>query len=204
MLSPQHSPRPVTGKLPYIRAGLLAALLIMSGCSSNMLPSSEQTIKSQWNSYEDVKMAFNRIIPGQTTRDELKDLGFDLYTNPNTRLLNYLDVRQLFMPNSSIQTADLHPDIQLCLQAKTACQGYEIALKSINSTRYGNVMLDMLNMKRKTRTSGWRFQGLIILNDDQVVYTLDSGQPNVLELEGKKNPLGPLQDISISPKIPLK
>ena len=71
----------------------------------------------------------------------------------------------------------------------------------MNSERYGNVVLDMFNFRRKTRTTGWKFQGLIILNGERVVYKLESGEPKILELEDRENPLGPLQEISVTPNL---
>ncbi|MDQ5909296.1 MAG: hypothetical protein QG599_1391 [Pseudomonadota bacterium] len=179
--------------------GITTGLFTVS--CSNLLPTVKQTTDSQWVSYEDAKRSFDRIMPGKTTVAELKSLGFDPFEKPNIRLLNYLEITELFIPNASIQLVDLHPDIQTCLKAKSACQAYEIAPKDINSLRYGNVLLDVFNFRKKTRTTGWKFQGLIVLNDNLVVYKLEGGQPNILELEDKENPLGPFQNISIDPNI---
>ena len=187
---------------PSTIVGPLAALLM--GSCSNLLPTLDQTVESQWNSYEAVKQSFDRVHPGHTTVGELKALGFDPFENPNIRVLNYLEITQRFIPNASIRLADLHPAIRACLEAKTACQGYEISPKILRSQRYGNVVLDVFNFRRKTRTTGWSFQGLMVVNADLVVYKLEGGQPSVLELEDKENPLGPLQDMSVNPSIPLQ
>lgn len=173
---------------------------IMTGCS-NLLPTVEQATVSPWNSYAETQQSFDKIILGKTTSEELKGLGFDPFTNPNIKLLNYLEVTRIFIPNESIRLADLHSDIRICLKAKIACQGYEISPKVLNIERYGNVALDVLNFRRKTRTTGWKFQGLIILNKDLVVYKLKGGQPNILELEDNENPLGPLQNIQVTPDL---
>lgn len=185
-----------------IMVGSLTALLT-GGCS-NLLPTIDQSVEFRWNSYEEVKQSFDRIQPGQTTVEDLKELGFDPFENPNIRVLNYLEITQRFIPNASIRLVDLHPAIRACLEAKTACQGYEISPKILHSQRYGNVVLDVFNFRRKTRTTGWSFQGLMVVNAGQVVYKLAGGQPSVLELEDKENPLGPLQDMSVNPSIPLE
>lgn len=180
--------------------GMLSAGLSMTGCA-NLLPTVEQTTESQWKSYEDAKQSFDKIMPGKTTSGELKALGFDPFENPNIKLINYLDITRIFIPNESIRLADLHPNIRTCLKAKTACQGYEISPKITYSERYGNVVLDVFNFRRKTKTTGWRFKGLIILNGELVVYKLESGEPKILELEDRENPLGPLQEISVTPNL---
>jgi hypothetical protein len=178
------------------------ALAVTSGCSS-LLPTVEETTESPWKSYEDTKRSFDKIMPGQTTLEELKELGFDPFDNPNIRLIDYLEITRRFLPNQSITLQVLHPDMRTCLEAKIACHGYEVAPKMVRSKRYGNVILDVFNFRRKTRKTGWSFSGLIILNRDLVVYKLEGGEPNILELEDKKNPLGPFQDISVSPDIGL-
>ena len=180
--------------------GLISAQLIMTGCS-NLLPTVEQTTESRWKSYEDAKQSFDKIMPGKTTFGELKALGFDPFESPNIKLINYLDITRIFIPNESIRLADLHPDIRTCLKAKTDCQGYQISPKITYSERYGNVVLDVFNFRRKTKTTGWKFQGLIILNGELVVYKLESGEPKILELEDRENPLGPLQEISVNPGL---
>jgi hypothetical protein len=173
--------------------GLLFVTLL-TGCSS-LLPRVENTTESPWHSFEDAQEDFEKIIPGQTTISELKELGFDPYISPNVSLINYLDLIQHFIPNSSIEMEDLPPSVQACLYEKEACYGYVIEPSVIHSKRYGNAALDVLNFKKLTQVSGWRFKALLVLKKDLVVYKLAGGEPNVLKFEKKNNPLGPLQDI---------
>lgn len=184
------------------KIGVIFSALLLGGCSS-LLPTLEQTTQSSWKGYEAARKAFDNIQPGKTRAEELWAMGFDPFKNPNINLLNYLDVTRLFVPNESIRLADLPPELQLCLQAKTDCVGYGISSGNVFRERYGSAFLDIFNFRRKTRTSGWQFQGTIILNKDLVVYKLESGRPNILEFEDKNNPLGPLQDISVPAQIPI-
>ncbi len=165
-----------------------------SACSG-LLPTLDKKTQSPWGSFEAAKTSFDKIIPQETTNEELKALGFDPFETPNTKLITYLDIIQKFIPNESIGFGDLDPGIQACLKAKADCHGYEITPQEIRNKRYGNAFLDLFNFRRKTRISGWRFSALIVLKNGLVVYKLWGGQPNVLEYEDKKNPLGPLQDI---------
>ena len=185
------------------RRGLVAALLalvLLPSCSS-LLPSAVQITESQWHSYDQARAAFDAIKPGSTTQAELWQMGFDPFKYPNIKLLNYLDVTRQFLINDSIHLADLDAEIRSCIKARTLCQGYEVALGKSDRERIGNAFLDIFNFRRKTRTTGWQFRGLIVLEKDLVVYKIESGQPVIREFEDKTNPLGPLQDISLPSPI---
>lgn len=174
---------------------ILLILMTSSGCSGGLLPSVKQTTKSPWQSFEEAKIAFDKIVPSQTTSQDLKRLGFDPFATPNVKLVTYLELTEKFLPNQSIRIEDLDPGVQACLRARETCQGYEVSPKVLNSNRYGNVFLDLFNFRRKQITTGWNFTALIVLKDDLVVHKIWGGEPNVSEFEDKKNPLGPLQDI---------
>lgn len=179
---------------------LIAFFLI--GCSS-LLPSVRQRSESIWTSYDQAQQAFERIQPGTTQIEELWTLGFDPRKHPNIRLLNYLDIIKQFIPNDSIPMNSVDEAVRDCLQAKTDCHGYLFTTGFTYRKRIGNAFLDVFNFRRQTQTNGWQFQGLIVMNKDLVVYKLASGQPNIHDFEDKKNPLGPLQDISIPAQVDL-
>ncbi|MBS1224722.1 MAG: hypothetical protein H6R24_1400, partial [Proteobacteria bacterium] len=101
--------------------GTISAELVLIGCS-NLLPTIEQTTESRWKNYEETRQSFDRIVPGKTTSTELRELGFDPFENPNIKLLNYLDIIRIFIPNESIRMVDLHPNVRNCLKAKTECR----------------------------------------------------------------------------------
>lgn len=175
--------------------GSLAALLFTVGCGA--LHTSGRTIaKSPWPDFASAKAAFDRIEPGQTTMTELRTLGFDPYTNPNVRILNYLDIQNRFLPNQSVRMEDLPMPVRQSLDAKEKSVAYELDLTVINSQRYGNLFLDVFAFNRKTHETGWNFKALVLLNHDKVLYKLWSGQPNVDRFEQKKKPLGPFQEIN--------
>jgi hypothetical protein len=182
---------------------ILLLSLIGSGCAG-ILPSVKNTTKSPWLHFEDAKRSFDKITSQQSTSDDLKRLGFDPFEIPNVKLITYLDLLKIFLPNDSIKMENLDPGVQSCLQARDACQGYEITPKILNSKRYGNAFLDLLNFRRQKITRGWRFYALIVLNDGLVVHKVWGGEPNISEIEDKRNPLGPLQNVdNILPSIKL-
>jgi hypothetical protein len=145
-----------------------------SGCGS-LLPTTKQTSKSHWNSFEEAKAAFDKIIPYKTTAEEMKELGFDPFSKPNIKILNYVDIINRFIPNPSIKIEDLDEGIQTCIKARAYCQAYEFAPQDIRSKRYGNVLLDLFHFRRNVTQSGWRFEAFIVLVDGIVVYKMWGG-----------------------------
>ncbi len=168
-------------------------IFLCCGCSA-MLPESRSSVESSWGSFEQAKLAFDKVTPHNTTSDELAKLGLAPFVTPNIKILSYLDIIKRFMPNASITKADMDQGIQQCLDTKDTCQAYEINLHKLKNKRYGNVFLDLFHFKRKSHKYGWNFWALIVLSNDLVVYKIWSGQPKVDEYLYRKNPLGPLQE----------
>lgn len=167
--------------------------LLCAGCSS-LLPVVKGRIESPWESFEQAKQEFDKIIPYQTGTEELQSLNFAPSQNPNIEIVTYLDLVNRFMPSSSFQKEDLPKGIQDCIENNNLCYGYELKISQIQSKRFGNVFLDLLNFKRETHKTGWEFNALIVIKNDQVVYKLWSGKPQINEFSSRKNPLGPLQE----------
>ena len=176
-------------------AGL--ALTLLAGCSA-LLPHGESVADSPWNSYDDAIKTFEKIVPHQTTVEDLAKLKLDPMHNPNITLLNYSDVLRRFITSPSTDMEDLDSGVRECIEAKLACRGYEIDQKSLTRQRYGNFWADFLNFRRKTDIVGWRFNGVILLKNGVVVYKLTGGQPAIHEREETSNPLGPLQGVGES------
>lgn len=152
-------------------------------------------VQSPWATYRDAQLTFDKIIPGQTTNLELRDLQLDPDANPNIAILNYADVLQRFVPHASISMNDLDAGVRECISAKTVCKGYAIAQKSVNKNREGNFFADILGFERETHTTGWSFNALILMKDGLVIYKLTGGQPQIIEREHVKNPLGPVMGL---------
>lgn len=174
---------------------LLLATALVCGCSG-LLPKTKEVTRSPWPTYQAAQDAFDKIIPGQTTIAELRQMSMDPTSNPNIAILNYADVMRKFMLNQSFSINDLDNGVRECVSAKVACRGFEINQSLVEKNRQGNVMLDVLGFYRETQTTGWRFNGLILLKDDIVVYKLTGGQPVIAQTDENKNPLGPVQALS--------
>ncbi|MFZ3209784.1 MAG: hypothetical protein WA140_13290 [Geobacteraceae bacterium] len=170
---------------------LLCALFVLSACNA-LLPSAKESIRTPWASFDDARGAYDRVIPNVTTANQLKAIGFDLYSTPNVRRLNYVDIS---IATQSIKREELNNGFQVCIAAKDRCKGYEIEPRRVQNERYGNFWLDVLNFRRKTRETGWRFKALFVIVDDIVVDKLWSGAPYIVQERDARNPLGPFQDV---------
>jgi hypothetical protein len=176
---------------------LLALAGALAGCSS-MLPRSKETsgaVTTAWQSYEEAEQAFGRITPGRTTVAELATLRLDPRTNPNISVLHNFQVRERFIPNNTVTLADLDDGVRQCVEARSACLGWQIDQSAMQKKRNGNAALDMLKMRRETHSSGWRFTGLLLIKDGVVLYKLAGGQPLIHEIAETEDVLGPLQAI---------
>lgn len=174
---------------------ILLLFSLLSGCSG-MLPVAKTTDQSPWDTFNQAKSAFDRVIPYKTTRQELEGLGFAPYQSPNIEILNYLAIINKFMPNTNITKEDLDVGLRHCLEAKNGCVAYEMKLRKIKNQRQGNLILDMFKFRRETQQTGWLFTSFIVLVDDLVVYKLWDGKPLIDTQTYRKNPLGPLQEPS--------
>ena len=163
-----------------------------------MLPSSREVAASGsgWQKYADAETTFQKIIPGKTTAAELKALNLDPGTNPSVARLQTWQVRDKFIPNTLVTLEDLDQGVRECVQAREACKAYEVNYISTQTKRVGNPALDVLKMQRHTQTAGFRFNGLILVKDDVVVYTLTAGQPRIQQVEEKPDLLGPVQALA--------
>lgn len=179
---------------PVSALTLCLAVWLLAGCTS-LLPRSKEVTASPWASYREAQATFDLIVPGKTTAEELKALDLDPEKMPNIAILNYSDVLRRFMLNQSVTMSDLDRGVQECVMAKTVCRGLEINQRLVKKHRNGSFWLDFLGFKRETHIEGWRFNGLVLLKDDLVVYKLTGGQPVIHESEESQTPLGPVQSI---------
>jgi hypothetical protein len=176
---------------------LLASLGVLAGCSA-LLPKSKETAgdaTNTWQSYRDAEQAFDRIVPGKTTMDELRALRFDPRANPSITPMPRYEIMQLFMVNKTVTMDDLDSGVRDCLAAQAGCSGWRIDQTASQKKRTGNAALDIMRLRRETQTSGWRFTGLLLVKDGVVLYKLSGGQPHIHEIAETEDALGPLSAI---------
>lgn len=170
--------------------------LLTSACAT-WLPEAHSN-NTSFQSFDEARAAIEVLVPMKSDRSALEKNGFSAAKHPNTNLLTHADVVRRFLPSSLLRREDLDPGILACLEARDACRGVEILGARIDRVRKGSFWADFLNFQRRTETTGWRFNALVLLVDDLVVYRSWGGQPAVNELEVVRNPLGPFQDIGPS------
>lgn len=179
---------------------LMAAVGMMfltTGCQS-LFVSKQSVTECQWTNWDQVNFAFKQIVPNHTTAKQLRVMGFDPRVTPNIKIMPYVDIIPLFMPNPNIRIEDLPLGVQVYVESKQNKRAYMVELENVQDKRHGNLLLDMFGFKRETHESGWRFKGLILIKDDTVVYTLSSGEPDISCEDADVRPLGPFQDLSDS------
>ncbi len=165
-----------------------------TGCQSLFINNRTVT-QSPWTNWDQVNIAFNRIVPNHTTVGELQGMGFDPRATPNIKIMPYVDIVPIFMPNPNIGLDDLPIGVRIYIEAKTNNCAYLMEIQNVQEKRHGNLFLDIFGFKRLTHDSGWRFKGLILIKDNVVVYTLSSGEPDISVDESKIRPLGPFQEL---------
>lgn len=175
-----------------LRATMIFAVIMLAGCDS-MLPRSKAVAESGWGSFDDARAAFDKLELHKTRADELAKLGFDPFANANVTLLNYSDLIRRFVPGTVALAESIDGDILDCIAVKERCRAVEVDINNSASERVGSFFLDFLNFRRRTEISGWRFNAVVVLKDDVVVYKLWGGRPLIKEVIENRNPMGPLQ-----------
>lgn len=173
--------------------GAAAAILALAAGCQALLPDAASRTDIAWQSYDEARKAIERIQPYESTRADLTAMGLDPGSNAAMTILGYSEILQRFAAGSALRPEDYERGIRDCLSAGKRCVGYALQTRKVRRDRVGNFWLDSLNFHRETHVTGWSFNALLLLVDEQVVYTLYGGQPRIREVERVRNPLGPLQ-----------
>ncbi len=176
---------------------VLLVLGVLGGCA-NLLPGLKREVSNPWTDFAAAKQSFDQIIPFRTSMQTVRALGFDPDITPNMQVLNQAQVIEAVLPSPLQERSAIPPGIVQCMQAGAACMGYAMEPSRIAQQRVGYFLLDLLNFYRNTVTTGWKFAALIVVIDEQVVYTQWSGQPQIHTAVVSTNPLGPLQSTDTS------
>lgn len=178
----------------------LALVMATTSCAT-WLPEAH-TDTTSFQTFDEARVAIEALVPRKSDLSSVEKNGFNAKTHPNTTILTHADVARRFLPSSLLRREDLDPGILACLEARDACRGIEVAAAKIFRQRKGSFWADFFNFQRRTETSGWRINAIVLLVNDLVVYRAWSGQPVINEMEIARNPLGPFQDIGPSRVTP--
>jgi hypothetical protein len=170
---------------------LALCTLAVTGCAE-LLPKSAVRTEVQWESFDEAKAMVEAITPYKTTKADLVSVGVGEF-NPAVTLLSHAEVALRFPIGGVLNESDVDPGIRDCLKAGKSCSAYQLNIKHINNDRVGDFWLDTFRFRRETESRGWTFTALILFVKDSAVYAVYGGQPNVLELQVDRNPLGPFQ-----------
>lgn len=183
--------------------GCLAILVLFISITScaTLFPRSRNTIVSPWKNFDEIEAAYEKITPGQTIA-EVHKLGFDPRKVPNIEILNFVQMREEFIPqNSAIQISDLPEEIQLAIKAKDRAIAYKIDYSDIKKEAAKKTATSWWlytgKFDRSINITGWQFKkGILVFVDDVIVYKLKPGsKPKLQEKNEDIKPLGPFQEL---------
>lgn len=179
-------------------AALAAALAAsLAGCAS-LLPRSRAVDAAAFASHDAARTAFERIAPYRTTLAQLRDLGFDVRAHANVLHTPYPQWVAQLVPSPALGFEQLDVGIRDCIAAQQRCRAYEFRFGDRASARIGPFLPDFLAFRRVTRITGWRFQGVVLVRDDVVLFRNHGGESRIEHTEEQVNPLGPLQGLGQS------
>lgn len=183
-------PRAPARPLSMALAALLSASL--AGCAS-LLPRGSSEQPSGFDSFEAAQRALEQVTPFRTTVAELAGLGFDPEGGRNVTRVPYPEVVTRLAPHPGVPLETLDEGVRACVVAQAQCRAYVFHLGGQTQRREGSFWLDFFNFKRTTAVAGWRFDGLVVVRGDLVVFRNFGGEARIDRNERQVNPLGPLQ-----------
>lgn len=177
----------------FARHLTVAWVVALCGCSA-LLPKGQTEDLSPFTKYEDARDALRKVVPYRSTLADLKALGFDTQSSTNVREIAYPQFMSLVAESPNLPMDQLDVGIRDCIKASSRCRAYVFQFGHQSRNRTGGFWLDFFNFYRVTHTTGWRFQGVVLVRDDQLVlFRNHSGEPNIDKTDVRRNPLGPLQ-----------
>ena len=178
-----------------LRALPALVLCLSTGCAS-LLPHGRSEEVSPFGSFDAARDALESIEPYKSTVEDMKRLGFDAHASSNVRETPFPQLVGHLVPTPFLPLTDLDPGIRECFAVRHRCRAYQFHFSKMVRQRTGAFALDLLNFKRVTVTSGWKFEGLFLVRDDGVVlFRNHGGEPKLESTEVEGNPLGPLQSL---------
>ncbi|HXB52376.1 MAG TPA: hypothetical protein VNU69_06400 [Rhizomicrobium sp.] len=169
------------------------SLVVLAGCGG-LLPDQQVQSASPFQSYDQVVESFNQIVPGMTNAQDLPNLGFDSRT-ANVDVLSYVDIETRFLQAPGLRWDHLDPAVQACIRAEAYCNGYVFHPSHSSNKRLGAVVPDLLGFERITRSVRWSADVTLLVMNGRVVHKVFSGTPRSENVDDRKQPLGPVQDL---------
>lgn len=186
----------------FILAGI--AVLVAGCASSSMLPKSQKTSDLPWQQYKEMDAAYEMIKPGQTTRLQLRAIGFNPDRFSGVQRLDYFQTRKLIQGDNSqnFKLEDLPAGLQECYKLADRCRAVIYRAEPRQSQEIGNVIANKTDYRVTTVTTGWMLTATTFMkseeadvesDSDVVLYKSKSDTPIINDTEVKKDPMGPLK-----------
>ena len=173
----------------------LALAAVLAGCSG-ILPRESDANTAQFQTYNDLMAAYDKIVPGSTTLAQLSEIGLDPKKLPNIQVLSYIEVTNKFMPQYSPITIDRLPKgARECIEANSRCSAFVFRFDRRQTRHNGNVAADIFQFHQEKVKYGWSAEIIVLMRDEDVVYKVISGMPYAEERMDNSRPLGPLQQV---------
>ena len=163
------------------------------GACTSLLPRASSDAGTGFSSFEEARVAAERIVPLKTSIQALGDLGFNIERGQNASLISYPEIVVRLTPHPGVPINLLDAGRRQCIDIQRACRGYVFRFEREDRKREGGFWLDFFNISRTTHLTGWRFEALIVVSEEMVLFRNFSGQARIERVERQRNPLGPFQ-----------
>jgi hypothetical protein len=110
-------------------------------------------------------------------------------------MLSYVDVESRFLPAAGLRWEHLDPAVQACIRAEAYCTGYVFHPSRAENKRLGALVPDVPGLERITRSTHWSADVTLLVMNGRVIHKVFSGTPRNENLDDRKQPLGPLQNL---------
>src|SRR3569833_2562980 len=106
--------------LSFLTAG---TSLLLAGCGGGLLPEQKAQTALPFETYVQVGEAFDQIVPGMTSAEDLPNIGFDARKG-NVDVISYLGIEERFLPAAGVRWEHLDPNVHAGIRAQLWCTGY--------------------------------------------------------------------------------
>lgn len=179
---------------------ILAMAVLCTACSTAaLLPAYESTRKYQGNgSLDEAHKAFDKIIEGKTTEEEVRSLKFGApFTEEEV-------VGPLRMTTALTQSQGdgvfLDPEIRKCIERKDASEKCKLLVMRdgyVKRVGRGNVFLYYTRLHRIDETSSWSYTTWLVFEDGVVIHKQFEPSRNPTRVEDRARDFGGIVDYSI-------
>ena len=178
---------------------IIAIPVAIAGCESfsgTMSRIKDESSTTIWQSFEHVQHDFASIKIGETKAEDLEKFGLGPRSQ-NVLKVNYLKLRSYFIGDQQAMTNEsLTEAVQKCIAKKDACYGLVVRAQKLHELGLEDLSDRMTKAEKITQQTGWKFEGVIVVEDETVVYAQPTKEePNLYTLTKGKDPQSVLEKV---------